>query len=79
MTLAGAAIGSLAGGPMADTIGRKWTILFADIVFTGGTVLMTFTPSIALLIVGRFIIGVGVGTAAMVVPVYLSEFCPARL
>lgn len=40
---------------------------------------MAFTPSIAVLIFGRFVVGLGVGTAAMVVPVYLAELAPAEI
>jgi len=36
MTLLGAAIGSLIGGPVADKYGRKPTILLADLMFTIG-------------------------------------------
>ena len=40
---------------------------------------MAFTPSIAILVLGRFIVGLGVGTAAMVVPVYLAEISPTSI
>jgi len=79
MTLLGAAFGSLSGGSIADKFGRKPTIFVADFLFTIGCVVMAFTPSIAILIVGRFIVGLGVGVAAMVVPVYLSEVSPKKV
>jgi len=40
---------------------------------------MAFSPTILVLMIGRFIIGLGVGVAAMVVPVYLSEISPTHL
>ena len=79
MTLAGAAIGSLFGGPISDRIGRKGTILLADALFTIGSLVMAFTPSIVILVCGRFVVGLGVGTAAMVVPVYLAEIAPTTI
>lgn len=36
MTLLGAAIGSLSGGPIADKFGRKVTIFVADFLFVSG-------------------------------------------
>jgi MFS family permease len=75
----GAAIGSLLGGVLADKYGRKPTIISADIIFTVGAVVMAVSPTIPILVIGRFIIGIGVGLAAMVVPVYLSEISPLHL
>jgi len=40
---------------------------------------MALAPSIALIMVGRFIVGLGVGAAAIVIPVYLSETAPRHL
>ena len=79
LTLFGAAIGSLFGGPISDKFGRKPTILLADVLFTVGSLIMAFTPSIFILVVGRFVVGLGVGTAAMVVPVYLAEIAPTSI
>jgi len=78
MTTLGAGFGSLSGGSIADRFGRKPTIIIADFLFTIGCVVMAFTPSIAILIIGRFIVGLGVGVAAMVVPVYLAEISPKK-
>ena len=40
---------------------------------------MALAPDIEVLIVGRFIVGVGVGIAAMIVPVYLAEAAPPHI
>jgi SP family myo-inositol transporter-like MFS transporter 13 len=79
MTLLGAAFGSLLGGPVADKFGRKLTILLADVLFLVGCIVMAITPSIPILVVGRFIVGLGVGVAAMVVPIYLAEIAPKNI
>lgn len=79
IALIGAAISSLLGGIVSDNIGRKKTILIADIFFTIGAILMAFAPSITTLLIGRLIVGIGVGLAAMVVPVYLSESAPKEI
>jgi sugar porter (SP) family MFS transporter len=79
ITLLGAAIGSLWGGSISDKFGRKITIFVADVLFVIGWVIMAITPSILILIVGRFFVGLGVGVAAMVVPVYLAEVSPRKV
>lgn len=46
------------GGPLADNYGRKFTVMVADVFLMIGPIVMGFAPSIAVLIVGRFIVGV---------------------
>ena len=41
--------------------------------------MMALSPTIPLIMVGRFIVGLGVGAAAIVIPVYLSETSPKHL
>lgn len=50
----------------------------ACVVFVVGTVLQTAAYSVAQFAVGRFIVGLGVGSAAMVVPLYIGELAPAK-
>ena len=40
---------------------------------------MAFAPTIAWLMVGRLIIGLGVGAASQIVPLYLSEVAPVEI
>lgn len=77
--LVGAALASLFGGVLADKYGRKPIIITADLMFTIGSLVMGLAPTIFVLILGRFIVGMGVGLAAMVVPVYLAECAPSEI
>jgi MFS family permease len=54
----GAAFGSILGGPFSDKYGRKPTIILADILFTIGAIIMGLAGTIAVLLVGRFVVGV---------------------
>ena len=74
-----ALISSLIAGTLADIIGRKWVIGIADVVFVFGAVIQAVAHRLWIMIVGRFIIGLGVGLAALVVPLYITELAPARL
>lgn len=69
-------VGSLAGGKTADAVGRKWTIGLAAIVFQIGAAVMTFAPSFSVLLIGRFLAGIGIGLGVMVAPVYIAEISP---
>ena len=53
--------------------------MIADILFTCGAIIMMIAPSIGVLMVGRIVIGLGVGIASLVVPVYLSEISPQEV
>ena len=53
-------------------------IFLACIVFVIGTVLQTAAFHLPQFAVGRFVVGLGVGSAAMIVPLYISELAPAK-
>ena len=64
IAMIGAAIGALFSGSISDKLGRKPVIIVADILFTVGSVIMAFAPSIPVLMIGRLTIGFGVGVAS---------------
>lgn len=78
LTSGGALVGAVIAGLIADKYGRKMPIFLACIVFVLGTILQTAAFHIPQFAVGRFVVGLGVGSAAMVVPLYISELAPAR-
>jgi MFS family permease len=57
----GALIGALFAGYLADKLSRKYSIVVAVIVFTTGSILQTAAAQYAMLTVGRFIGGLGIG------------------
>ena len=64
---------------MNDKLGRKGTILVADVVFFIGALVMSLAPSPWVIIVGRVFVGLGVGMASMTAPLYISEASPAKI
>ncbi|XP_047306519.1 polyol transporter 5-like [Impatiens glandulifera] len=70
-------VGSFAAGRTSDLIGRRYTIVTAAVIFFFGALLMGLAPNYALLMVGRFVAGVGVGYAMVIAPVYTTEISPA--
>lgn len=75
----GAAIGALFSGSISDKVGRKKVILGADALFTVGAAIMAAAPTIAWLMVGRLVVGFGIGAASQIVPLYLAEVAPVEI
>jgi len=76
--LLGAAIGALFGGRIADSYGRRKSILMLSFVFLAGTLGCVFAPDVAIMVVSRFVLGLAVGGASVTVPAYLAEMSPAN-
>jgi MFS transporter, SP family, galactose:H+ symporter len=76
--LAGAAAGALLGGRMADLFGRRRLLIATAIIFAAGGIGCAAATSPAALIVGRIVVGLGIGLASATVPVYISEVSPAN-
>jgi sugar porter (SP) family MFS transporter len=76
--LLGAAIGVGTAGRLADRLGRKPVILITGIVFAIGGLVAALAPTVAVLVLARVVMGLGVGASAVVVSVYLVEVAPTR-
>lgn len=72
----GALISSLAVGRIGDIIGRRKTILWGSIIFFVGGALQTAATNMPMMMLGRIIAGLGVGSLSTIVPVYQSEISP---
>ena len=79
MALVGAIIGAASGGWINDAYGRKKATLLADVVFTAGAIVMAVAPDPYVLILGRLLIGLGVGIASVTSPVYIAEASPSEV
>jgi SP family galactose:H+ symporter-like MFS transporter len=77
--LIGAVIGAALGGDLSDHIGRRKVIILAAIVFVWGAIGTALTPTITWLILGRIVVGIAIGMASIVAPLYISELSPSRI
>ncbi|CAL8991745.1 unnamed protein product [Prunus brigantina] len=59
--------------------GRKMSMFIAGIFFIVGTILNAAAQNLIMLIVGRLLLGCGVGFANQAVPLFLSEVAPTRI
>ncbi|KAI6949200.1 lysine decarboxylase-like protein-like protein, partial [Hortaea werneckii] len=69
----GALISSLSVGRIGDVLGRRKTILYGAMVFVVGGACQTFSTGMPMMMLGRFVAGLGVGALSTIVPVYQSE------
>jgi sugar porter (SP) family MFS transporter len=85
-----AAIGALIGGKLSDAIGRRATIIVLAVMFFVGTLIVVFSPAgpepgifsqsgFTILVSGRVLLGLAVGGASTVVPVFLAEMAPYEI
>lgn len=77
MAKLGAVLGTLIGATLMKLHGRRPALIWDVVFFLLGPLLMVVYPSgVALLVVGRFVIGLGIGVSAGVSPAYLGEISP---
>lgn len=77
--LIGCAFGAAFAGTLADKIGRKKTLFICAFLFGLTGIGVAFANTFLVFILFRIAGGVAVGTAAMVVPMYIAESVPAQL
>ena len=74
-----AAIGALVGGRCSDAVGRRTAIIALAVLFFVGTLAVVAAPDFAVLVLGRILLGLAVGGASTVVPVFLAELAPYEI
>lgn len=77
--LFGAAFGALFGGRLADRYGRRRMIIILAGIFLIGTLGVSLAPNVEVMVPFRFILGMAVGGASVMVPVFLAEVAPSAL
>ncbi|SDJ93581.1 sugar porter family MFS transporter [Methanoculleus thermophilus] len=77
--LMGAIIGALFGGPLSDRVGRRSSILAASLIFLVGTFVVVLSPVFSVFLIGRILIGIAIGIASFVAPLYISEIAPEHI
>lgn len=78
VVLVGAMCGALAGGSIADRIGRRATLLWGGGIFVVASLMAPLSPNVTTLLAARALLGIAIGFTSVTVPVYVSELAPPR-
>lgn len=79
VSLLGSVIGIPISGIVADRISRKSMLIMVAIGFIIGAALCAEATALNTLIAGRFIIGVCIGIASYISPLFISEMAPPKI
>ncbi|CAN6275878.1 unnamed protein product [Urochloa humidicola] len=71
-------LASLVASGVTRRVGRKAVMLIGGTMFLTGSVINAGAVNIAMLIIGRILLGFGVGFTAQAAPLYLAETSPTR-
>lgn len=75
----GSFLGCIFYPKFADVYSRKWGLSMAAVWFVAGAILQVAAVNYGMLVAGRTIGGVGVGTLALGAPLYITEISPPNL
>jgi MFS transporter, putative metabolite:H+ symporter len=78
-TIFGMFLGTAGQGEFTDRFGRRFIYQFNLLLFGAFTILGAFAPSVTLLIVCRFIAGIGLGAEQPLAFAYAGEYSPKRI
>ncbi|WVZ78374.1 hypothetical protein U9M48_026096 [Paspalum notatum var. saurae] len=78
-SLIGATIITTFSGPVSDAVGRRPMLIASSLLYFASSLLMIWSPSVAVLLLARLVDGFGVGLAVTLVPVYISETSPPEI
>ncbi|TYK13100.1 sugar carrier protein C-like [Cucumis melo var. makuwa] len=73
-----ALLASLVASTVTRKFGRRLSMLFGGVLFCSGAIINGFAKAVWMLILGRVLLGFGIGFTNQSVPLYLSEMAPYR-
>ncbi|KAI9115067.1 hypothetical protein K1719_014080 [Acacia pycnantha] len=73
-----ALVSTMFAGSINRKLGRRPVMLMGGAIFIVGAIINAAAVNIAMLIIGRILLGVGVGFGNQAVPVFLSEIAPTK-
>jgi sugar porter (SP) family MFS transporter len=79
VVLIGCMFGAGLAGPISDRIGRRRFMLISAVLFLVSAVGCALPRTITEFVIFRFVGGLGIGSAAVLSPLYIAEIAPARV
>ncbi|KAJ8771309.1 hypothetical protein K2173_026486 [Erythroxylum novogranatense] len=78
-SLYGALIGSVLAFNIADFLGRRRELILASCLYLLGAIVTAAAPTFAVMVIGRFVFGIGIGLAMHAAPMYIAETAPSQI
>lgn len=78
-SLYGALIGSILAFTVADFLGRRRELILSSTFYLIGALVTALAPNFAVLVIGRFLYGIGIGLAMHAAPMYIAETAPSQI
>ncbi|KAJ6697053.1 hypothetical protein OIU85_003418 [Salix viminalis] len=78
-SLYGALIGSVLAFNIADFLGRRRELILAAFLYLVGALVTALAPAFAVMVIGRFVFGIGIGLAMHAAPMYIAETAPSHI
>ena len=75
----GGGLGASAGGWLCDALGRRRAILYADVGFLLGGVVLATAPHLTAVVLGRLLVGFAVAVSGIADVSYLHEMAPVKV
>jgi MFS family permease len=79
VTLASAFLGCALSGTIADTLGRRRAFQISCVPMILGAIISAISTHVGAMVLGRFIVGLGLGLSSPVTSMYVSEISPASV
>lgn len=76
ISLLGCVLGIPFSGLVADRLSRRYLLKMVALGFIFGTALCALANSLIMLLIGRFIIGICIGIASYIAPLFIAEIAP---
>lgn len=78
-SLYGALIGSVLAFNIADFLGRRRELILSSLLYLVGALITALAPDLAIMVIGRFVFGIGIGLAMHAAPMYIAETAPSQI
>ncbi|KAL0400468.1 UNVERIFIED_CONTAM: D-xylose-proton symporter-like 2 [Sesamum latifolium] len=78
-SLYGALMGSILAFNVADFLGRRRELILSSSMYLIGALVTALAPNFVIMVIGRFIYGIGIGLAMHAAPMYIAETAPSQI
>jgi len=79
IALCGTVLGAIVAGPLESRYGGRAMLRLMALFYLVSAIGCAFSPNWAMLMVARFLGGIGIGGSSVIAPVYIAEIAPGRL